>query len=332
MEVLWLISCGESYSSAARLADASAATVDHYVALDQERGLDGLKQFDWQGPTRELITHQISLEKEFRARPPHTISEACRRIEETTRIKRGRTPVRHFLKKSRIEVVLHGGDPAAAQENRGGARGHSGDISRRKAGTTARIEPAPAVEQFESSDHVFLVVAAHFVQGAFLCCLWCACRLLIRSASGRQRYSVLGAWNAVTNELARITTAGTVSSETMCDLLRQIVARGLTAPPSRMILDNARYQRRALVTNLAKTLQIELEFLPPYSPKLNLIEGLWKFVKRDILYGRYYDNFTEYCRAIDGGLNNIPTKHRPQLAALMTHNFQQFNPASLLAA
>jgi DDE superfamily endonuclease len=99
-----------------------------------------------------------------------------------------------------------------------------------------------------------------------------------------------------------------------------------------MILDNARYQRRALVTNLAKTLQIELEFLPPYSPKLNLIEGLWKFVKRDILYGRYYDNFTEYCRAIDGCLDNIPTKHRPQLAALMTHNFQQFNPASLLAA
>ena len=68
--------------------------------------------------------------------------------------------------------------------------------------------------------NVFFVDTAHFVQGAFLCCLWCACRLFFRGASGRQRYSVLGAWNAVTNELVRITTAGTVSSETMCDPLR----------------------------------------------------------------------------------------------------------------
>lgn len=99
MEVLWLISCGESYSSAARLADVSDATVDRYVALYRERGIDGLKQFDWQGPTSELVTHQTSLEEEFRARPPHTIAEACRRIEEATGIKRGLTQVRHFLKK-----------------------------------------------------------------------------------------------------------------------------------------------------------------------------------------------------------------------------------------
>jgi transposase len=99
MEVLWLISCGESYSSAARLADVSDATVDRYVAIYRERGIDGLKQFDWQGPTSELAADQTSLEEEFRARPPHTTAEACRRIEEATGVKRGLTQVRHFLKK-----------------------------------------------------------------------------------------------------------------------------------------------------------------------------------------------------------------------------------------
>lgn len=99
MEVLWLISCGELYSSAARLADVSDATVDRYVALYRERGIDGLKQFDWQGPTSELAAFQTSLEEEFRARPPHTTAEACRRIEEATGVKRGLTQVRHFLKK-----------------------------------------------------------------------------------------------------------------------------------------------------------------------------------------------------------------------------------------
>jgi transposase len=193
-----------------------------------------------------------------------------------------------------------------------------------------KLEPLLAKAR-SGHGHVFFVDAAHFVQGAFLCCLWCACRLFIRGASGRQRYSVLGAWNAVTNELVRVATAGTVSSETMCDLLRQIAALGLAGPVT-LVLDNARYQRCALVTSLAQTLHIHLEFLPSYSPNLNLIERLWKFVKRDVLYGRHYDNFTEFRRAIDGCLDNIPTKHRPQLATLMTHNFQHFNTASFLTA
>jgi len=179
--------------------------------------------------------------------------------------------------------------------------------------------------------HVFFVDAAHFVQGAFLICIWCACRRFIRGASGRMRYSVLGAWNAAKNELVSVTTVGTVSSATMCELLHKIAALGLQGPIT-LVLDNARYQHCALVINLAATLNIKLQFLPSYSPNLNLIERLWKFVKRDVLYARHYNTFAEFCQAIDGCLENIPTKHRSRLATLMTHNFQRFNPASFLAA
>ena len=179
--------------------------------------------------------------------------------------------------------------------------------------------------------HVFFVDAAHFVQGAFLCCLWCVARLFIRGASGRQRYSVLGAWNAVTNSLVSITTSGTVSSGTMCELLLKIAALGLQGPVT-LVLDNARYQHCALVMNMAATLNIQLQFLPSYSPNLNLIERLWKFVKRDVLYGRHYKTFADFCAAIDGCLGKIPTTHREKLATLMTHNFQQFDPASFLTA
>jgi transposase len=178
---------------------------------------------------------------------------------------------------------------------------------------------------------VFFVDAAHFVMGAFLCCVWCWMRLLIRGASGRQRYSVLGAWNAVTHELVSITTDATVSAETMCALLVKIAALGLQGPIT-LVLDNARYQHCALVMNLAKSLQIHLEFLPSYSPNLNLIERLWKFVKKQVLYGHHYATFVEFRAAIDDCLAKIPTEHREKLQALMTHNFQTFNPASFLAA
>jgi transposase len=179
--------------------------------------------------------------------------------------------------------------------------------------------------------HVFFVDAAHFVMGAFLCCVWCWVRLLIRGASGRQRYRVRGAWNAVTHELVSITTDATVSAETMCALLRKIATLGLQGP-IRLVLDNARYQHCALVMNLAKNLNIQLAFLPSYSPNLNLIERLWKFVKKQVLYGRHYATFHEFREAIDGCLAKIPTEHREKLQSLMTHNFQTFDAASFLAA
>jgi transposase InsO family protein len=128
-------------------------------------------------------------------------------------------------------------------------------------------------------EHVFFVDAAPFVFGTFLCCLWSIARVFVRAASGRQRFNVLGAWNAVTRELAAITNTTVVNSETMCDLLRAIAARALVGPVT-LVLDNARYQRNALVQGLAKELGIALRFLPSYSPNLNLIERLWRFLKR----------------------------------------------------
>ena len=94
---------------------------------------------------------------------------------------------------------------------------------------------------------------------------------MIRGGSGC--HSVLGDWNAVTNALVTITTDKSVNREPMGALLRKIDALGLKGPV-RLVLDNARYQHCALVKDLAKSLNIELLFLPSYSPNLNLIERL----------------------------------------------------------
>ncbi len=179
--------------------------------------------------------------------------------------------------------------------------------------------------------HVFFVDAAHFVFGTFLCCLWSFTRIFVRAASGRQRFNVLGAWNAVTRELIAVTNTTVVNTETMCELLRKIADLGLTGPIT-LVLDNARYQRNAVVQAWAAQLGITLLFLPSYSPNLNLIERLWKFTKRRALYGRYHPTFRDFQAAIQEVLDGLSTKYSQQLASLMTLNFQQFDDVSLMAA
>lgn len=179
--------------------------------------------------------------------------------------------------------------------------------------------------------HVFFVDAAHFVYGTFLGCLWSFVRLFVRAASGRQRFNVLGAWNAITRELIAVTNTTVVNTETMCELLRQVAAQGLVGPIT-LVLDNARYQRNAVVQALATSLGIELLYLPSYSPNLNVIERLWRFVKRQALYGRYHPTFADFRAAVQDTLDQLSSKHKDKLASLMTLNFQEFDNVSLLTA
>jgi transposase len=65
-----------------------------------------------------------------------------------------------------------------------------------------------------------------------------------------------------------------------------------------IVLDNARYQKCALVQELVQSLGIELLYLPPYSPNLNLIERFWKWVKKSCLYSKYYATSADFQKAI----------------------------------
>jgi transposase len=174
---------------------------------------------------------------------------------------------------------------------------------------------------------VFFVDAAHFVFGAFLGYLWCFARCWIKAPSGRQRFNVLGALNAITYEVITVTNLTYINSESVCQLLGKL--RALQGPIT-LVLDNARYQRCALVQSAADTLGIELLYLPAYSPNLNLIERLWKFVKKQCLYSKYYTDFSAFTSAIEDCLAHSHTTHKQTLSSLLTLNFQSFKKAQSL--
>lgn len=75
------------------------------------------------------------------------------------------------------------------------------------------------------------------------------------------------------------------------------------------------------MTEYLETSRIRLEFLPPYSPNLNLIERFWKYFKRQVLYNHYYATFADNkkaCKDFIASLND----HAKPLRSLLTENFE----------
>ena len=144
--------------------------------------------------------------------------------------------------------------------------------------------------------------------------------MFIKSPAGRKRFNVLAALNAVTHELIMITNESYINAQSVCDLLWKISRRYCSVPIT-LVLDNALYQRCAIVAELAKSLNIELLYLPAYSPNLNLIERLWKFVKKKCLYSKYYENFSLFKDAISGCLNETHTTYKKELDSLLKLKF-----------
>lgn len=170
--------------------------------------------------------------------------------------------------------------------------------------------------------------AAHFVHRAYLGVIWCFTRIFIASPSGRKRFNVLGAVNAITKEVITVTNQTYINSESICQMLLKLSALNLEVPIT-VVLDNARYQKCRVVTVLAEALNIELLYLPSYSPHLNLIERLWRFVRKQCLYSKYYDNFDEFKTAIETCIEQANTTHKEALKTLLSLNFQSFKKVQI---
>jgi transposase len=172
---------------------------------------------------------------------------------------------------------------------------------------------------------VLFVDAAHFVMGAFLGMVWSFVRVLLPSASGRRRHNVLGAYDPIKHEAITVTNDTYINQSVFCEFLDKIaVAYKDSGRPITLVLDNARYQKCQSVTDRAAELDIELLYLPPYSPNLNLIERLWRFVKKEVLYSTHYEKFEIFKNSIDTCIAELNSRFRDKMQTLMTMEFQLF--------
>lgn len=315
-EALWLKSQNIPHEQISQLTGICTNTLRTYLRQYQEGGFEKLCECNFYKPQSELQSHRESIEEHFRDNPPASIGEAIDRIEKLTGIRRKPTQVRKFMKSIGMKIRKVGLIPSKA------------DFDEQETFKKEKLEPR-LEEAKEGKRAVFFVDAAHFVFAPFLGFLWCFTRLFVKAPSGRRRLNVLGAIDAISHRLVMVTNLTYINAESVCELLREIVNLNLGVPIT-LVLDNARYQKCALVMDLANTLNIELLYLPSYSPNLNLIERLWKFVKKQCLYSKYYPDFDLFKKSILDCLSETHTTYKTKLDTLLTLNFQTFKEAQIV--
>lgn len=149
---------------------------------------------------------------------------------------------------------------------------------------------------------------------------------MINSNSGRRRLNIVGALNPITRLPISIVTEANCDTEII--KLFFIEVRKEYNDMSKTIyifLDNAKYNHNNNVKQAAKELNIKLKFLPPYSPNLNLIERLWKFLKKQIRKDKYYNTFEKFENVVCDFFKNID-QYKDELENLLTLNFEIIEP------
>jgi transposase len=313
MDVLYWTSQGNSRSKVSDISGVHRNSIVTYIKRYHEGGLNQLLSFRYKGPESRLSGHRMTLEEYFNVHPPRTAKQAKAAIKNLTGETLGIDAVRDFMHKLGMKPRKAGHIPAKA------------DGEQQQLFVQNKINKLINKAQ-NGRCYLFFMDGAHFTLLPLVQMVWSVTRIFIKAAPGRDRINVLGALDAISLQVYSVINTTYVNADTVVELLKLLSAKCKKGIPIYIILDNARYQHCAFVKTWATALGIELVFLPPYSPNLNLIERLWKYIKKEIISNHYFESAKIFHQAIVQAMtdiNHCPVR-KDELKSLLTLNFQSF--------
>jgi Transposase and inactivated derivatives len=293
------------------LLDVHPNSVSRYIRIYKADGFEGICKTYYRINRSRLESYKQTIIDDFTNTPLRSISHAVSRIKLLTGIEIKPTRVRVFLRRHGFKYRKMSAIP--------------GKVNVEKQRQWLEKDLTPAIKQAEKGEiHLLFSDAAHFTLSAFLCMIWSVKRVFLKTSHGRNRINVLGAVDAITKEITTLINTTYITATTIMDFLEKLKEK-YSDKPIVMVLDNAKYQHCNLVKEKAEKLGITLMFLPPYSPNLNIIERLWKFTKKKILYAKYYDTAEKFHMTIRAFFEQINKKLQLELEDLLTLKFQLFD-------
>lgn len=279
-------------------------TIDGYLKY----GVDYIFSHKWTGRKSCLDPLSKEIDELFKVNPPQTMDEATRRINEQFDLNLKTKTISKWMKS-------HGYKPYKPKS----VPGKSDPVQQK----LYRDYVLENLIQGALEDKYLLYFAdgVHLIYGYMGQKCWAKERPKLRSSYGRKRFNCLGFLDAKTFQVTTITNDTYLNSQSLID---GMVKLRYEHPGKQIIivLDNAGYQHNEWVKKCAEYVGVKLSFLPPYSPNLNLIERLWKFLKKKVVTNKYYDSFSDFCYSVENFLDNVHVEHYDELKSLLTFNFE----------
>ena len=308
------VAAGKSREEVAELLGSSLSQLGEWLRVFRNEGLDALCALLYKGDPGKLSPHQIQQLKTEVSTGCFRNSDQIRHwVHKTFGVTYSSSGIKDLLK--RIDISYHQvtgflwkADPDKQKAFVEKYQRQKANAQRTEAGHTRR----------------YFVDACHPIWGlslVFSCWLLVGQRFLVGMGGGRKRLNILGAYCPDDQEYLDLRlTRDNINGEQFVNLLRLLRQQHPETKRFILYLDNAAYYGKPLVQEwLTRHPEFDLEPVPPYSPNVNLIERLWKFMKQKAL-GRWHQTFEAMQQAVSEVLDHLD-KYKEELATLMVDEF-----------
>jgi transposase len=304
---------GNSREEAAHLLGIGLTQLGEWLRVYRNKGLDALCTLHYKGDPGKLTAQQVGQLKEKVGTGCFRNSDQIRQwLQDTFGVSYTPSGVKDLLRRvgvsyHKVTGFLWKADPDKQKEF---VRKHERQKAQaRREGTTTRR---------------YYVDACHPIWGldlVYSCWLLVGQRFLVGMGSGRKRLNILGAYCPDDQEYLDLRlTRDNINGEQFVNLLRLLRERHPEVKKFILYLDNAKYYDKPVVKEwLARHPGFHLEPVPPYSPNLNLIERLWKFLRKEALC-RWHKTFEAMQEVVAAVLDHLD-RYRDELATLMVEQF-----------
>jgi transposase len=307
--LLW-IDQGRTRQEVADLLGVTSRQVGDWLRIYRNKGLDEVCTLHYRGDPGRLRPAQVEqLKQEIAKGAFHNADQVRAWIEEQFGVSYSPTGVKDLL--HRIGASYHKVSGFFWKADRKKQRQFVRKYRRH------RREAGPKTRRY-------FVDACHPVWGLeLLYCCWLLVgqRYYVGVGSGRKRLNILGAYSPDDHDYVDLRlTKENITGEQFIALLERLLAKHPKTERFILYLDNARYYSKPVVKEwLARHRQFHLVFLPAYSPNLNLIERLWKFLRKTAL-NRWHKTFEAMQEAVGEVLDHLDRYHS-ELDSLMSEEF-----------
>lgn len=196
----------------------------------------------------------------------------------------------------------------------------------------AFVETYEKLKQEAGDDEPILFIdGVHPTQGTKLAYGWMPAGKkahVVETTGSRTRLNIMGALNLNDIGSAVIREYDTINSLSICQFFIAIRETYPITQKVHIILDGAGYHRAELVQDWAVVMNIELHWLPPYSPNLNPIERLWKVMNELVRNNHYFATAKEFKENIHHFFSDTLPTLAGSLSCRINDHFQKMKNAS----